>query len=561
MNTFWGAVDALNGALLSVPMLIALLAIGVLFTLWSGFCQWRSLTHGVALCAGKGIDTTHGEGALTHFQALTAALSGTVGLGAIAGMAIAVEFGGPGAVFWMWAVGLIGMALKSTEVTLSLLYRDTSEPGNPHGGSMYVLRNGLKDIHPSLAGIGKFVGGVFCVALLLFAVTGGNMFQTWTVADTTRVYLGVPSWISGLVIATLAGIVLIGGIKRIGMVTKTLVPFKCGVYVLIGLYVILQNADKLPEVFRSIFAGAFSGTEGVGAFVGGGMVTAFMFGMRRALFSSESGLGTAPIAHSAVKTPEPVTEGVVAGLEPFIDTIFVCTVTGLVILTTGVWNRGPTVNWAAEPAFIEAAPGQWQPATGLLPEAGKFAAGDPVFVVAQTSPAGAESSAGTVPRKLARIYGTVIDDEKGERIAWRPLTLDHAPILAERGIFTDYRGATLVAKSFDTVHPGLGGWLITIAVWVFALSTLITYGYYGEQAITYLGLGAHVTPFRWLWCAAAAIACFGFIKGSEELDSISTVGMGFMYLINLPLMVIMGKRAMDAYHDYFRRLKAGQIAR
>jgi AGCS family alanine or glycine:cation symporter len=551
MSGFWAAVDALNSVLLSVPMLIGLLGIGVLFTLWSGFCQWKSWTHGVALCAGKGIDTTHGTGALTHFQALTAALSGTVGLGAIAGMAIAVEFGGPGAVFWMWAVGIIGMALKTTEVTLSLLYRDVSDPANPHGGSMYVLRKGLKELHPKLEGLGKFLAAVFCCALLLFAVTGGNMFQTWTVGDTTREYLGVPTWISGVVIATLAGIVLIGGIKRIGAVTKVLVPFKCGVYVLVGLYVILHNYEKLPEVMRMIFVGAFNGTEGVGAFVGGGLMGAFMFGMKRALFSSEAGLGTAPIAHSAVKTPEPVTEGVVAGLEPFIDTIFVCTVTSLVILTTGVWNRGPTGSWSAEPAFIEAAPGEWQPATGLLPEDdGRWKTADPVFVMVK-------DAAG----ERARLYGTVTGGDEGLSVQWRPMRNDGSPVLIENGIFTDYRGATLVAKSFDTVHEGLGGWLITIAVWVFAFSTLITYGYYGETGIIYLGLERHAQLFRWLWCLAAAAACFGFIKSSEELDSISTVGMGFMYLINLPLMVVMGRRAMGAYHDYFRRLKAGEIAR
>lgn len=551
MNAFWSAVDALNAALLSVPMLIGLLGVGVLFTLWSGFCQWKSWTHGVALCAGKGIDTTHGTGALTHFQALTAALSGTVGLGAIAGMAIAVEFGGPGAVFWMWVVGIIGMALKSTEVTLALLYRDTSDPANPHGGSMYVLKKGLKELHPKLAGLGSFLAAVFVCALLLFAVTGGNMFQTWTVADTTREYLGVPTWISGVVIATLAGVVLIGGIRRIGGVTKILVPFKCGVYVLIGLYVIAHNHERLPEAMRMIFHGAFNGTEGVGAFIGGGLMGAFMFGMKRALFSSEAGLGTAPIAHSAVKTPEPVTEGVVAGLEPFIDTIFVCTVTSLVILTAGVWNRGPTGMWAEAPAFVEAAPGEWRPATGELPENdGRWRAHDPVFVMV-TGAGGAR----------ARIYGTVKGGDAGLAIEWRPMQNDGAPVLVERGVFTDYRGATLVAKSFDTVHPGLGGWLITIAVWVFAFSTLITYGYYSETGIIYLGLERYVQVGRWLWCIAAAVACFGFIKSSEELDSISTVGMGFMYLINLPLMLVMGHRAMRAYHDYFRRLDAGQIAR
>jgi AGCS family alanine or glycine:cation symporter len=552
MEAFWGAIDALNGALLSKPLLIGLLLIGVLFTLWSGFCQWRSWTHGVALCAGKGIDTSHGTGALTHFQALTAALSGTVGLGAIAGMAIAVELGGPGAVFWMWVVGIIGMALKTVEVTLSLLYRDTSDPANPHGGSMYVLKKGLPELHPKLAGVGTVLAAVFVCALLLFAVTGGNMFQTWTVADTTREYLGVPTWVSGVVIATLAGIVLIGGIRRIGGVTKILVPFKCGVYVLIGLYVIAHNSERLPEAMRLIFHGAFNGSEGVGAFIGGGLMGAFMFGMKRALFSSEAGLGTAPIAHSAVKTPEPVTEGVVAGLEPFIDTIFVCTVTSLVILTAGVWNRGPTSNWAEAPAFIESAPGHWQPATTQLPEndAG-WRQSDPVFVMVTKADGARE-----------RIYGTVRSGTEGALgVAWQPIRHDGAPTLAEPGLFMDYRGATLVAKSFDTVHPGLGGWLITIAVWVFALSTLITYGYYSETGIIYLGLERYVQLARWFWCFAAAIACFGFIKGSEELDSISTVGMGFMYLINLPLMLVMGHKAMRAYHDYFRRLKAGEIAR
>ena len=146
-------------------------------------------------------------------------------------------------------------------------------------------------------------------------------------------------------------------------------------------------------------------------------------------------------------------------------------------------------------------------------------------------------------------------------MTWQPLANDGPPTLVEQGLFTDYRGATLVAKSFDTVHPGLGGWLITIAVWVFAFSTLITYGYYSETGLIYLGGERFVQVGRWIWCFAAAAACFGFIRGSEELDSISTVGMGFMYLINLPLMVAMGWRAMGAYHDYFRRLNAGEIAR
>ncbi|WP_428311958.1 alanine/glycine:cation symporter family protein [Hydrocarboniphaga sp.] len=554
MDAFFAVLDAINGVLLSVPVLLALLGIGLLFTIWSGFSQYRSLTHGVALVAGKGIDTSHGPGALTHFQALTAAMSGTVGLGAIAGMAIAVDFGGPGAVFWMWVVGLVGMSLKTTEVTLSLLFRDTREAENPHGGAMYVARDGLATISPRLKPFGRIVGGLFAVSLMIFAFTGGNMFQTWSVADTTREYFGVPTWITGVILAVCAGVVILGGIKRIGNVTKTLVPFKCGVYVLCGLYVIITHADALPECFRMIFAGAFSKTDGVGAFTGGTLGTAFMWGMKRALFSSESGLGTAPIAHAAVKTPEPVTEGVVAGLEPFIDTIFVCTVTALVVLITGVWNRPPAATWSEPPALVESAPGHWQPR--LLPSQLELRdntlkvnnAGSPVFVVVES---GGE-------RK--RLYGSYNTDSSGSRFEWQPMASVEAPKLVEPGVFADFRGSTLVAKGFDTVHDGLGRWLITIAVWVFGLSCIISYGYYGEQGVIYLFGERAVMPFRWVWCFAAAAACFGFIKTSGQLDTISTIGMGFMYAINLPLLVILGSRAMRAYHDYFRRLKGGQIA-
>lgn len=552
MPSVFDLIDTINSILLSVPMLVSLLCIGVLFTLWTRFCQYRSWTHGVALCAGKGIHTGHGDGALTHFQALTAAMAGTVGLGAIAGMAIAVDFGGPGAVFWMWVVGLVGMALKTTEVTLSLLYRDTSEPDNPHGGAMYVARKGLAELSPKLAGLGRFVGGFFALALLLFAVTGGNMFQTWSVADTTREYFGVPTWVSGTAIAIAAGIVLLGGIQRIGSVTQMLVPFKCGLYVLAGLYVIVLHASELPGLVKLIVTSAFSKTEAAGAFTGGVMANSFMWGMKRALFSSESGLGTAPIAHSAVKTPEPVTEGVVAGLEPFIDTMFVCTVTGLVLLCTGVWNRAPIATWDTPPAFVETAPGQWQPDLKTPPASdSKEFKGDhaPLFAVAD------------VAGHRARVYGQIHRDAEGLQIEWQPVAATAAPVMAEKGLFADYRGATLVAKSFDSVHDGLGRWLITIAVWVFGLTTVISYGYYGEQGVIYLFGSGVVMPYRVLWCFAAAAACFGFIKTSVQLDSISTIGMGFMYLINLPLMLLLGNRAMRAYHDYFRRLESGQIRR
>jgi alanine or glycine:cation symporter, AGCS family len=552
MPQLFSVIDAINGFMLSVPMLLALLGTGVLFTLWSGFCQYRSLTHGITLISGKGEVSGKGAGALTHFQALSAALSGTVGLGNIAGVAIAVEFGGPGAVFWMWMVGLAGMAIKSTEVTLSLLYRDVSNPDDPHGGAMFVCRNGLSQLGAGWKKIGAVAGVLFTLAMILFAVTGGNMFQAWAVADTTQNYFGVPQWVTGLIMAALVGTVILGGIKRIGSVTDKLVPLMCGTYVLCGIWVLIHNSEHLPAMIRLIFASAFAPSEASGAFTGALMGSAFIFGMKRALFSSESGLGTAPMAHSAVKTPEPVTEGVVAGLEPFIDTLVVCTITALVILSSGVWNRGPVGTWDQPVAVTEVTPGHWQPDT-TRPPAGDWHPGDQVFVVAQ-----AEGAAADQPR--TRIYGAIIGHADQLGIAWTAATATVPLHLAEQGLFENYRGSTLAARAFDSARPGLGQWMVTLAVWLFALSTMITYAYYGEKGVVYLGGGSRaVTAYRWVWCTLIVVTCLGFIDTNEQLDSLSTVGMGFMLAVNLPVMWILGSRAMAAYHDYFRRLKAGQL--
>ncbi|MGQ0622396.1 MAG: alanine/glycine:cation symporter family protein [Panacagrimonas sp.] len=552
MADFFLLLEQINAVTLSVPVLATLLGVGVLFTLWSGFSQYRSLTHGLVLVSGHGIDTTRGMGALTHFQALSAALSGTVGLGNIAGVAIAVEFGGPGAVFWMWVVGLVGMAIKSTEVTLSMLYRDVSNPDDPHGGTMYVCRRGLATLGPGWAGIGKLAGGFFCLSMLTFAVTGGNMFQAWSVADTTQAYFGVPTWVSGLILASLVGVVILGGVKRLGQVADKLVPFMCLLYVIAGIYVLTVNSAQLPEVFRDIFRCAFAPAEAVGAFTGASLGMAFIFGMKRALFSSESGLGTAPIAHSAVKTPEPVTEGVVAGLEPFIDTLVVCTITALVILSSGVWNRGPAGAWSIPPSMVQVEPGRWEPATNELPTQSNqtFRPGDQIFAMIE------------IDGDRKRMYGTVAVQNNGIGIDWNTLDSVSTPVLVEPGVFADYRGSTLAARAFDSGRPGLGQWMVTAAVWLFALSTMITYGYYGEQGVTYFGGGPRaVLAYRVAWCVLGFVTCLGFIKTAAEVDTLSTVAMGFMLAVNLPVMLILGSRAMGAWHDYFRRYRNGQIAR
>ncbi len=553
MQGFFALLEQINAIMLSLPVLACLLGVGILFTFWSGFAQYRSLTHGTALITGHGIETGQGKGALTHFQALSAAISGTVGLGNIAGVAIAVEFGGPGAVFWMWMVGLVGMAIKTTEVTLSMLHRDLSDPDDPHGGTMFVCRNGLGNLRPGWSRFGNWAGGFFCLGMLTFAITGGNMFQAWSVADTTHAYFGVPTWISGAVLAVLVALVVLGGVKRIGTTAGRLVPFMCLIYMLAGIYVLIINAEQLPGIVRLIFQSAFAPAEAGGAFTGAAIGTAFIFGMKRALFSSESGLGTAPIAHSAVKTPEPATEGVVAGLEPFIDTIVVCTITALVILSSGVWNRAPVAQWSEPPAMVEVSPGQWTPPSSALPAntAEAFSDGEQVFAVL------------ALDGERQRIYGNVrIDGADLASIEWRALDSAATPVLAEPGIFADYRGSTLAAKAFDSAQPGLGQWMVTAAVWLFALSTIITYGYYGEQGVAYFGGGVKaVRLYRGFWCVLVFVTTLGFIRTAGELDTLSTVGLGFMLVVNLPTMVILGHQAMRCYRDYFRRLDAGQIQR
>jgi AGCS family alanine or glycine:cation symporter len=544
MNELLSMLGAINSVLLSVPVLIALLIAGVAFTLFSGFSQYRSLTHGFALVAGRHDLADDGKGVLSHFQALSAALSATVGLGNIGGVAIAVSLGGPGAVFWMWVVGLVGMSIKMVEVTLAMLYRDTSDPDNPHGGTMYVCREGLRALSPRLAGVGAVAGSVFAVALILFGLTGGNMFQAWNAAELARSYFGVPGWLSGIVLAFLVGLVIIGGIRRIGRAAATLVPFMCLIYVGCGVWVLLANAEELPRLLSLIVTSAFSPAEASGAFTGAAVGTAFLLGMRRALFSSEAGMGSAPIAHAAVKTRKPASEGVVAGLEPFIDTIVVCTITALVILSSGVWERGPVAELAASPDFVETAEGQWQPELAQLPDAEGLDAGDQVFMLVR---AGSDS-------ELERVYAEV---GPNGALNWQTIDSAEAPRAEGPGLYEDLPAAALTAAAFDSAAAGLGQWMVTAAVWLFALSTMITWSYYAEQGVVYLFGDRPVMTYRLLWCLLIVVATVGVVRTDAQLDTLSTVAIGFMLIVNLPLMVLLAHKALAAQREYFEQLRDG----
>lgn len=317
-----------------MPLIVAWLILGgVVCTLYFRFINVRGFRHGLDLIRGRYADPTH-PGEVSHFQALTSAVSGTVGLGNIAGVAVAITLGGPGATFWMILAGLLGMSTKFAECTLGVMYRLEKPDGTVSGGPMYYLRRGIAASHPRLAGLGFVLALVSAFCTMCGAVGAGAMFQAnqafAQVANVSHGWLDDAGLWFGFVYALLAGAVVIGGISRIGHVTARLVPGMAVLYLVGALVVILCNLPALPGAFLAIIEGAFT-AEGVS----GGVVGALIQGFRRAAFSNEAGLGSAPIAHAAVRTREPVTEGFVALWEPFIDTVVICTMTALVIIVTG----------------------------------------------------------------------------------------------------------------------------------------------------------------------------------------------------------------------------------
>ena len=547
MTGFSAFLAELNGILWHEYVLYAIVGTGLLFTVWSGFCQYRALTHGPAVVRGI-YDDPNDPGAINHFQALSAALSATVGLGNIGGVALAIALGGPGAVFWMWVIGFLGMAIKLTEVTMSMLYRNTDDPDNPHGGPMWVAARALE--RKNLGGLGRAIGIVFCVMLLVSTSTGGNMFQAWNVGELTEEYFAIPSWITGVVLAITVGAVIIGGIKRIGKVTATLVPFMCALYLLAGSYVLTVNASDIPAMFVLIFKSAFAPTEAAGAFVGGTAAAAFVFGMKRAIFSNEAGQGSSPIAHSAAKTDEPAREGIVAGLEPFIDTIVVCTFTALIILTTGIWNRGPDVALSEPPEVTRTAAG-WKFAATPVP-GDDWREGDKVILIV----AAHERDDGFNRYKLD---GNISRDANNYFVVWSPFAGDVEPKIIGDGLYRTYIGATLTAKAFDSVTPGLGKWLVSIAAWLFAISTIISWAYYGEQGVVFLAGEGAVFGFKIFYCLLIVVATLGFIQSDTDLDNVTGVGTGVLVIANIPICWIFGYQAMRSYKDYVRRLKTGQM--
>ena len=345
METFLNQIDSSFGTLVNflapilfadiggIPLIVLTLLIGaVTFTIYFGFINVRGFKHSIEIIKGK-YDNPNDVGQISHFQALTSALSATIGLGNIAGVAIAVTLGGPGAVFWMVFIAFFSMSAKFVSATLGLMYRKVNDDGSVSGGPMYYLTYGFEN-KGKLSYLGKILGVMYAVFIIGGAFGGGNMFQANQSYELFGKLTGIPNYIYGIILAILVGFVIVGGIKRIGETTEKIVPSMVTIYVAASLFIILSNITMIPNVITSIISEAFNPSAAYGGFIG-----ALVTGIKRGVFSNEGGVGSASIAHSAAKTDEPVREGIVAMIGPFIDTIVVCFMTACVILITADNNN------------------------------------------------------------------------------------------------------------------------------------------------------------------------------------------------------------------------------
>jgi len=326
-------LNLLSGYIWGIPLIVLLLGTGIYLTFILRGLQFTTLIPALYLALIKRNDPKETEGDISHFQALMTALAATVGVGNIAGVATAIAVGGPGAIFWMWITGLVGMATKYSEAVLAVKYRKRDANGEMIGGPMHYISEGL--------GL-KWLGVFFAISAAIAAFGIGNMVQSNSVAAALTNAFGISSWVTGIVICIASGLVIIGGIKSIAKVTSTVVPFMIIFYVLGALYILIQNFAMVPEAFKLIFYHAFSPVAATGGFLGATISQSVRMGVARGIFSNESGLGSSPIAAAAAKTSNPVRQALVSMTQTFIDTIVVCSFTGVVIISTGVWDSGRT---------------------------------------------------------------------------------------------------------------------------------------------------------------------------------------------------------------------------
>ncbi len=330
-------LTAIRDFIWGLPLIVLLVGTGIFLTVRLRGLQIRGLFYSLYLAFFKRKEDDEQEGDISHFQALMTALAATVGTGNIVGVGIAISTGGPGALFWMWITGIFGMATKYAEAVLAVKYREVDKFGTMSGGPMYYISKGLG---------WKWLGTLFAVFAFIAAFGIGNMVQSNSVADGVKASFGIPNWVTGIILATLTAMVILGGIKSIAKVTQILVPFMIIIYITAASVILLMEISAIPQIFALIFKHAFTPTAAVGGFLGATVMHAMRMGVSKGVFSNESGLGSAPIAAAAAKTPNPVKQALVSMTQTFIDTLVVCTMTGLVLIMSGLWTYGPELKGA-----------------------------------------------------------------------------------------------------------------------------------------------------------------------------------------------------------------------
>jgi len=330
-------LTAIRDFIWGLPLIVLLVGTGIFLTVRLRGLQIRGLFYSLYLAFFKRKEDDEQEGDISHFQALMTALAATVGTGNIVGVAIAISTGGPGALFWMWITGIFGMATKYSEAVLAIKYREVGKSGTMSGGPMYYISKGLG---------WKWLGTLFAIFAFIAAFGIGNMVQSNSVADGVKASFGIPNWVTGIILATLTAMVILGGIKSIAKVTQILVPFMIIIYITAASVILLMEISAIPQIFALIFKHAFTPTAAVGGFLGATVMHAMRMGVSKGVFSNESGLGSAPIAAAAAKTPNPVKQALVSMTQTFIDTLVVCTMTGLVLIMSGLWTYGPELKGA-----------------------------------------------------------------------------------------------------------------------------------------------------------------------------------------------------------------------
>ncbi|MGK7393104.1 MAG: alanine/glycine:cation symporter family protein [Candidatus Cyclobacteriaceae bacterium M3_2C_046] len=541
LNQFLELIDSYIGG--HSWFVFLLLGTGLFFTFYLKFPQIRYFRHAFKVVKGK-YDKAGDEGDTSHFQALATALSGTVGTGNIAGVAFAVHLGGPAAIFWMLVTAFVGMTTKFVEVTLSHKYREKASDGSIAGGPMYYMKNKLNL---------KWMAVIFAVATVISSFGTGNLPQINSIANSVFATFGIDHKITGGVLAICLGLVIIGGIRRIAMVTSRLVPIMAIIYLIGALAVIIYNYQNIIPSFISIFADVFTGTAAMGGFLGASIAFAFNRGVNRGLFSNEAGQGSAPIAHAAARAHEPVSEGMVAILEPFIDTIIICTLTGLVILSSGVWK--------------EKLPNQFQNADLEI------------LSLSQDNFSGQrkmELYRHLIGKDELPRFNGQLEVEQG--VIQNDLTIIHARSLAENVKIYEagapYNGnliveegkieenpditltgnslvhsAPLTAEAFTRSFFGsYGQYIVSIGLLLFAFSTAISWSYYGDRAMTFLFGTGSIKYYRIVYVIGFFLAAF---TDTTIIWTFSGIAIALMTVPNLIGLLILHKDVKATIKQYW----------